>query len=104
MRSAYKVVPKKIEFSIPSRLQYVDEILQIVERRLEESGFARGQINDVWLGLREALVNAMVHGNQNDPSKKVVIQADINFDFAKFKITDEGDDLDPTLRAEPEET
>ena len=102
MKSTYMVAPQRIELSIPSKLQYVDDILQIVERRLEGSGFSRRFINDIWLGLREALVNAIVHGNKNDPNKKVVIQANINFDFAKFKIADEGDEDVYTLFSEPE--
>lgn len=102
MKSAYMIEPQHIELSIPSKLQYVDDILQIVERRLEGSGFSRRFINDTWLGLREALVNAIVHGNKNDPTKKVVVQANINLDFAKFKIADEGDEID-TLFSAPEE-
>lgn len=58
------------------------------------------QVHHKWqpelrLGLQEALVNAVKHGNNLDPSKKVKVQFLINNNEYCWIISDEGDGFRP---------
>jgi serine/threonine-protein kinase RsbW len=48
----------------------------------------------VAVALHEALVNAIKHGNNNDPTKQVRISADVSNEEAKFIVEDEGEGFD----------
>jgi len=48
----------------------------------------------VAVALHEALVNAIKHGNNNNPTKQVRISADVSNEEAKFIVEDEGDGFD----------
>ena len=67
-----KLVSKFCEV-IPSTLDALDTIVEQVMRVVKTMCCAPEEIEDVELALREALVNAILHGNQNDPTKRVVV-------------------------------
>lgn len=48
------------------------------------------KINNLALAFSEAASNAVLHGNNNNPSKKVFIVITIDDDFFKVSIKDEG--------------
>lgn len=54
--------------------------------------------HEVRLGLQEALVNAVTHGNHLDPSKAVVVQFSITDDQYSWIISDKGSGFDPICR------
>jgi serine/threonine-protein kinase RsbW len=45
--------------------------------------------------VAEAVVNAMVYGNRNDPSRVVVVEVELHDDRVVVSVTDEGDGFDP---------
>ncbi|HEY6332958.1 MAG TPA: ATP-binding protein, partial [Blastocatellia bacterium] len=45
---------------------------------------------EILIALDEAIVNAIKHGNKNDPTKKVRIVAEMSVKGARFTISDEG--------------
>jgi len=49
----------------------------------------------IHLAAEEALVNAIVHGNQLDPAKQVHIACEVSPDRVWLEIRDEGDGFDP---------
>ena len=53
-------------------------------------------IFSIRLALEEALVNAIKHGNQMDPSKKVQVSYQIHSDGFEVHIADEGAGTPPT--------
>ena len=56
-----------------------------------------------WIGvaLREALANAIKHGNQQDLSKHVHLEMDVVADTLAISIRDEGPGFDPEAVADP---
>ncbi|MBR8829091.1 MAG: anti-sigma regulatory factor [Gomphosphaeria aponina SAG 52.96 = DSM 107014] len=46
---------------------------------------------EIRLGLQEALVNAAIHGNNLDPSKRIVIQFFVSKEELSWVITDQGE-------------
>lgn len=53
---------------------------------------------EIRLGLQEALVNAVKHGNQLDPSKTIVVRFSTTREAYEWAITDQGVAVIPTSR------
>ncbi|MFC1570423.1 ATP-binding protein [Candidatus Omnitrophota bacterium] len=68
---------------------------------LKAKGVGEEIIFDVHVGFEEALRNAMVHGNKNDPAKKVYIETEIKEDFIVIIVEDEGEGFDLTKLPDP---
>ncbi|MGK7910427.1 MAG: ATP-binding protein [Synechococcus sp.] len=49
---------------------------------------------EIRLGLQEALVNAVAHGNQHDPAKRVTVTVSSQAPLYKWVISDEGGGFD----------
>lgn len=69
----------------------MDELLD----RLGEHGWPSSDIFSIHLAAEEAIVNAIVHGNKLDTSKKVHVECFVSPALARVEITDEGDGFDP---------
>jgi serine/threonine-protein kinase RsbW len=63
-----------IESWMPSRIQAISPLVDRLMRLIERSQCVAGKEFDVELALREALGNAVVHGNEEDPEKKVHVR------------------------------
>jgi serine/threonine-protein kinase RsbW len=64
----------EIDSWMPSKIQAISPLMDRLMRLIEGSQFVPGDDFDVELALREALENAVLHGNQEDPGKKVHIR------------------------------
>jgi serine/threonine-protein kinase RsbW len=64
----------EIDSWMPSKIQAISPLVDRLMRLIEGSQCVPGDEFDVELVLREALENAVVHGNQEDPGKKVHIR------------------------------
>jgi serine/threonine-protein kinase RsbW len=62
-----------LSLDFPSSFEEVDRVCAEVQRVLKEKGLA-GSIFGLQLLMREALNNAVVHGNKKDSRKRVICQ------------------------------
>ncbi len=67
-----KLVSKFCEV-IPSSLAGLDSVLENTMTVVKGMACAPEKAEQVELSLREALVNAILHGNRGDPAKKVMV-------------------------------
>lgn len=58
---------------IPSTLPAIDRVIARVRRMARAMDVSPRELNKVEIPLREALNNAMVHGNGSDPRKKIYV-------------------------------
>lgn len=56
---------------------------------------------DIRLSIVEAVNNAIIHGNQLDSSKKVLISEEMKDDFLVVRIEDQGGGFDPSKIQDP---
>lgn len=63
----------KIEFNLPSTLESVDKAASEAENFARHSGFDEGALFAIDMAVREAVVNAVKHGNKLDEKKFVEI-------------------------------
>lgn len=89
-----KVLPyvrEKIDFELPSDLTLMNGVLQYLIERVARLGIIKPERSNLFIALDEAFVNAVKHGNRNDPTKLVRITAELSAKEARFTIEDEGE-------------
>ncbi len=80
------------------QLPSVRESITLLENLIEEIA-DKHQIGDdtfanMMTCLNEVVINAIIHGNKLDPTKKVIINAEVDAKRALWTITDEGEGFD----------
>ena len=81
-----------------------DDILPVIEevlRLLEAADYSRQDQFAVRLSLEEALVNAIKHGHQDDPSKEVQLRYQLTPDYFLAEIEDQGPGFKPEEVPDP---
>jgi serine/threonine-protein kinase RsbW len=84
-------VHEKIEFELPSDLSLMNGVLQYLLERVAKLGLIKPERSNLFIALDEAFVNAVKHGNKNDPTKLVRITAELTPKEASFTVEDEGE-------------
>lgn len=79
----------------------VSEIEALAEKVATQAGLDEDASFHVTMAVREAAVNAVLHGNEYDPEKQVTFSYEINPDSLIFVFTDEGRGVDPAQLPDP---
>jgi serine/threonine-protein kinase RsbW len=87
-------VHEKIEFELPSDLALMNGVLEYLQERVAKLGLIKLDRSNLFVALDEAFVNAVKHGNKNDPSKLLKITAELSSKEASFTVEDEGEGFD----------
>lgn len=93
---------KKIDgISIASDLKALQELHDFCESLKPKIELGEQLHENIQLVLSEAATNAIVHGNENNPGKKVVIEVFSGDDKIVFTVSDEGQGFDPSSLPDP---
>ena len=84
-----------------STLDSVEAAELIVQRMAQLNGFDEEQINRIGMAVREAVANAVTHGNGYSSGKSVFFEASIDAEAFRVAVADEGKGFDPDLVADP---
>jgi serine/threonine-protein kinase RsbW len=90
-----------IELEIPNDVREIERVVDLVRRECEAMHFAAPQVTlNVPVALTEALSNAILRGNADDPQKTVRVHARVDRATLVIEVTDEGAgfDMDECLR------
>jgi serine/threonine-protein kinase RsbW len=90
-----------LEVEIPSDVAYIERVVDLVRHSCSELAYNSRQLTlNVPVALSEALSNAILRGNHEDPRKRVRIRADMDTSRIVVDIVDEGDrfDIDANTR------
>lgn len=88
-------------WTIPSTNADAAIVQQEVVDAIEQQDYKREVVFAVRLALDEALVNAVKHGNGNDPNKTVTIEFTIDQDSIVIEIEDQGPGFVPDELPDP---
>ena len=83
-------IHEKIEFELPSDLSLMDGVLEYLQERVAKLGLIKPERSNLFIALDEAFVNAVKHGNKNNPNKLLRITAELSPNEACFTVEDEG--------------
>lgn len=87
-------IHEKIEFELPSDLGLMNGVLEYLQERVSKLGLIQPERSNLFIALDEAFVNAVKHGNKNDPTKLLRITAELSPKEACFTVEDEGQGFD----------
>ena len=88
-------------YTLDSTLDSVDSAEQTAGRLATAAGFDDDQVMQISMAVREATVNAVLHGNAYDANKKVAIEFKQNPKDLVIIIRDQGAGLDPAKIPDP---
>ena len=83
------------ELTLPSRFESVEEVAIAMAQILGRSGVSEEVAFGVDLAVREAVTNAILHGNKQDETKSVHITAKAAPKLLEISIADEGEGFNP---------
>jgi serine/threonine-protein kinase RsbW len=86
---------------VASDLAEVRRVQDMVEAALQANRFGETDQFAVKLAVEEALVNAIKHGNQLDPDKRVRVRYSVAGETFHIHITDEGPGFNPEDLPDP---
>jgi len=87
---------------IPSQTEHINGVIHYVTGNLKDLALCEElHMSNINIALYEALINAILHGNRGNVSKKVKVRADVDYQRAKFTVTDEGQGFSPDEIANP---
>jgi serine/threonine-protein kinase RsbW len=90
-----------IRMSLSSRFENIEMAQHLCSKLLEGRDVPEETRHWILMALREALANAIKHGNQQDLAKHVHLEMDIVDDALVISIRDEGPGFDPGAVEDP---
>jgi serine/threonine-protein kinase RsbW len=82
-------------------MESVAEIEAAAEKFTQSSGLDEDESFRVVMAVREAAVNAVLHGNSYDPNKQVSVSFENNGKSLVITVADQGEGLDPETLPDP---
>ena len=92
---------ERIEITISSRFENIELVQVIAEHLCENAGVDEDGSHWIGMAVREAVANAIKHGNKLDVHKKVHARFDLTGPELSIRISDEGEGFDPTQVSDP---
>ncbi|HJT53646.1 MAG TPA: ATP-binding protein [Candidatus Acidoferrales bacterium] len=92
---------KRVSYTLASTLESVNRAESIAAETAARAGFNEDEQSNIAMAVREATVNAVLHGNAYDPDKKVFVVYENTSDALVITITDQGKGLDAVNLPDP---
>jgi serine/threonine-protein kinase RsbW len=91
----------RVSYTLDSTLETVNNAEETAGRIAAEAGFDDEDVMKISMAVREAAVNAVLHGNAYDPGKKVTLAFERTPQDLVITIRDQGKGLDPNKIPDP---
>ncbi len=91
----------RITYTLESSLESVNKVEETAEQMAKKAGIDEDEVFRVAMAVREAAVNAVLHGNSYDPDKRITASFENTGDSLVIRITDQGKGLDPETLPDP---
>lgn len=91
----------RASMTVPSTLDSVNSLEKAAEEFAVRSGFDEDTAPNIAMAVREAAINAVMHGNAYDPEKTVTASFESTTDSLIIRIADQGPGLDPSSVPDP---
>ncbi|MBV8672300.1 MAG: ATP-binding protein [Acidobacteriaceae bacterium] len=91
----------RITYTLESSLESVNKVEETAEQMAKKAGIDEDEVFRVAMAVREAAVNAVLHGNSYDPDKRITASFENTGDALVIRIADQGKGLDPETLPDP---
>ena len=95
------VTGRQTAFTFPSRIEAVNEAAASVARTLNDLGTPDDVNFAIDMSIREAVTNAVLHGNKLDEAKKVDVLITASESAVEIQVTDQGSGFKPEEVPDP---
>ncbi|MBA2339716.1 MAG: ATP-binding protein [Pyrinomonadaceae bacterium] len=85
----------------PSRIETIAGATAAVIKEAESFGFSGEALDGIDMAVREAVTNAVLHGNKQDATKTVNVIVERNSDSFVVAVQDEGEGFNPSDVPDP---
>jgi serine/threonine-protein kinase RsbW len=79
---------------LPSKPESITQLETLIEHIADKHNVSEDTFANMMTCLNEIAINAIVHGNKLDESKKVIVNAEVDSKKVIWTITDEGEGFD----------
>jgi serine/threonine-protein kinase RsbW len=94
MRENKHHAPETVERFLDSTLESVDSAEELAVGMAQRAGFDEDELMRIGMAVRESMVNAVVHGNRYNASKKVRVSVTHTGEKLTVRIADQGEGFD----------
>ena len=91
----------RVSYTLDSSLASVNKVEQTAEEFAERAGFDEDTVPNIAMAVREAAVNAVLHGNAYDPEKHITASFEATPASLIIRISDQGSGLNPETLPDP---
>jgi len=95
------VTAETTELSLPSRIEAIDKAATAVAELVTRSGISEEEAFGIDMAVREAMANAVIHGNKLDETKLVEINVKSSLDSLEVSVHDQGQGFNPETVSDP---
>ncbi len=95
------VTVETTELTLPSRVEAIDEAATAVAGLVARAGIGEEDAFGIDMAVREALANAVIHGNKLDETKLVEINVKCSPDSLEISVHDQGPGFNPDTISDP---
>ena len=92
---------RQLHLTIGSRFENIELVQMSVDEALAEQGVSDDVRHWIGLAVREAVANAIKHGNRLDAEKRVDIDVELGADEIEIRVRDQGVGFDPNAVKDP---
>jgi serine/threonine-protein kinase RsbW len=90
-----------LSFALSSTMDSVSEVEAAAEKFAAEAGLDEDERFRTTMAVREAAVNAVLHGNDYDPAKQISVSFENTGKSLVITVADQGKGLDPDSLPDP---
>ena len=91
----------RVSLTLGSTVESVDTVERTAEDFAERAGFDPETVPNIVMAVREAAINAVLHGNGYNPAKRITASFETTSDALVVRIRDQGPGLDPSTLPDP---
>jgi len=95
------VIETTTELVLASRIESIGMAAEIAAKFLSQFGAGDDVVFAVDMAIREAVTNAVIHGNKQDENKNVVVSFSKSANALEIQVRDQGHGFDPEGVADP---
>jgi serine/threonine-protein kinase RsbW len=92
---------ERIDITISSRFENIELVQVIAEHLCENAGVDEDGSHWIGMAVREAVANAIKHGNKLDVAKKVHATFNLRGSELEITVADQGEGFDPAKVSDP---
>jgi serine/threonine-protein kinase RsbW len=89
-----ELTEETIELALPSRIEAIEDAASVAAQFVKRAGLSDDAAYAVDMAVREAVTNAVLHGNRQDEAKLVEVRFKSSQDVIEISVRDQGKGFD----------